>query len=145
MNNDTKYVKLSELDGQQFTVEKAYKFCFKKWDGANRRMLVENNWQEFMRGDRDWRKIYAVDTNKGKMDLSQKQLKDMLEGVYIDGIADVNGKTFTVRKVVGQNDIPNYFINPVRQNDAVRTQSAPKPVVNEPDYDTGINIDDIPF
>lgn len=117
------FIKLSELDGESFSVQKTYGFCFKKWDEANRKMLVEDNWNETMKGDRNWRKIYAVDTNRGRMDLSERQLKDMLGGVYSNGVADINGRTFTVKKYVGENNIPTYYINP--------TKDAPKKVVDD--------------
>jgi hypothetical protein len=47
----------------------------------------------------------------------------MLSGVYFNGIADINNRTFTVKKYVGDNDIPTYYINP--------TKDAPKKVESD--------------
>jgi hypothetical protein len=137
MNND--YTKLSALVDQDFTVEEAYGYQWKMWDNNSKRMLVSEKYEQ------GYRKMYTIKTDKGKMDISAGQLGNLLEGAYEKGISNIIGRTFHV-KSNGKTGVDiRYFINPVRQNDAVRTQSAPKPVVNEPDYDTGINIDDIPF
>jgi len=119
----TDFIKLSNLDGDTFTVTGTHKYVFKKWDEANRKMLVEESWNDSMKGDRNWRKIFPVDTSEGRLDLSEKQLKDMLSGVYFNGIADINNRTFTVKKYVGDNDIPTYYINP--------TKDAPKKVESD--------------
>lgn len=107
---ENKYAKLSELDGKSFTVEKAWGFSFKKWDEGARRMLIEEKWRQGLR-EEGFRKIYGLDTSEGKLDVSERQLKDMLEAVYKNGVADIVGKTYRVKKVVGQNNIPTYYFN----------------------------------
>ena len=108
---ENKYAKLSELDGKSFTVTKSWGYSFKKWVAESKTMLTEDKWLPDMKGDRDWRKTYGLDTNAGKLDVSEAQLKNMLTAVYKNGVADINNVTFKVKKVIGQNDIPNYYFN----------------------------------
>ena len=103
------YTKLGDLDGKTFTIDEAYGFQFKKWDAEARRMLTSYRWEE------GYRKIYTVSSDKGKFDLSARQMKDLLEVTYSKGTANIVGKSFTVKKVIGQNDIPNYYFNLVRE------------------------------
>ena len=135
---ENKYVKLGDLDGKQFTVEKAYGYEYKKWDNEARRMLTSEKWQE------GFQKRYGLDTSEGKLEVSDRQIKDMLAGTYKQGKADINGVTFKVKKVVGQNDIPNYFFNVVSEKSLPRPEPAQR-FVDQQEEDNGIDLSDIPF
>lgn len=98
------YVKLSELVGDQFTVEKVWGYKWKKYDQDQKKMLVAKRYEP------GYRKVYDVDTNKGKLNLGTGQIGSLLEVVFKDGVADLNGKTFEV-KSNGKSgmDIRYYF------------------------------------
>lgn len=135
------YLKLGELDGKSFTVEKAWGYQFQKWDEGSSRFLREEKWQESMRGDRGWQKKYDLDTTDGKLSVSEAQIKTMLAAAYKNGVANIVGVTFKVKKVVGQNDIPNYYFN-------VDHNATPKTTQDKVVEDIGdepINLDDIGF
>lgn len=132
------YTKLSELDGREFTVERAYGFKLKKWDNASRRMLVEDAWNPALLKE-GYRKIYALDTDKGKLDISEKQLSDMLVKTYKNGEAGIVGRTFAVKKVIGQNDFPNYYFNAQPQREVQKIDEVVEPT------DEPIDLDSIPF
>lgn len=104
-----KYLKLGDMDGQTFTVTKAWGYQWKKYDEVSRRMLVSESYEQ------GYQKRYGIDTSDGKLEVSEPQLKSMLSSVYKDGVSNINGATFKVKKVVGQNGIPNYYFNPVKK------------------------------
>lgn len=107
------FVKLSELVDSEFTVEKVWGFKYKMWDQANHKMLVSDDYEK------GYRKVYQVDTNKGKLDLGAGQLGNLLEAVFFQGVADLNGKTFAV-KSNGKSGIDiRYYFNPVKKKDPV--------------------------
>jgi hypothetical protein len=125
---EKKYNKLSALVNNDFTVEKVWGYEFKAWDNVAKTMLTSKTWVK------DHRKMYQIETDQGKLDISAGQLGNMLEGVSKDGKADLNGKTFHV-KSNGKSGIDiRYYINPVFD----------KPVVDDDD-DEPINLDDIPY
>lgn len=98
------FTKLSELVGNEFTVIKAGGYQFKMWDQASKRMLVSDTYEQ------GYRKVYSVDTDKGKLDLGSGQLSSLLEATYKNGKADINNATFAV-KSNGKSgmDIRYYF------------------------------------
>lgn len=124
------YAKLSELDGKSFTVTKAFGYSFKKWDEASHRMLMETQWRAGLR-EEGYKKMYGIDTNIGILDISEAQMKNMLETVYKEGVADINGKTFKVKRVVGKNDIPTYYFN-VDWNANSKTDTVAEVIDDEP-------------
>lgn len=146
------YTKLGDLDGQTFTIDEAYGFQFKKWDAEARRMLTSDRWED------GFRKIYTVSSNKGKFDLSAPQMKDLLESTYSKGTANIVGKSFTVKKVIGQNDIPKYYFKLVKEArqeapaweaqrakvDAKRVEQAGLDVAPT-DVPDEVDLSDIPF
>lgn len=102
---EKKFTKLSALVDQEFTVEEAYGYQWKKWDNEAKRMLISEDYEK------DYRKIYTVKTDKGTLDLSQGQLGNMLEATYKKGEANIVGATFHV-KSNGKTGIDiRYFIN----------------------------------
>ena len=88
---DKKFAKLSELVGSTFKIEKVWGYKWKKWDNEASKMLVSETYQE------GFSKKYDVDTDKGKLDLGTGQLGSLLEAVFYQGVADLNGKTFAVK------------------------------------------------
>lgn len=139
MDNKPKYTKLSELVGDQFTVEKAWGYQWKMWDNNSKRMLISDTYEQ------GYRKIYSIDTDKGKLDLGSGQLSSLLEAVYKNGTADINNRTFGV-KSNGKTgmDIRYYFSVTVKQEPEDRNDLD---AVKEFSFDEAddINLNDIPF
>lgn len=129
-----KYTKLSNLVGEQFTIERVYGWKYKKWDNNAKRMLVSDTYEQ------GYRKIYGVVTDKGTMDLGAGQLGNLLEAVLKDGVADLNGRTFAVKSNGKEGMDIRYFFNPVKR-------SAPQQDTVVDDFDTNeeVSLDDIPF
>lgn len=101
------YIKMHELVGQTFKVEKVFPFKFKLWDTEQHKMLISDTWIK------DHQKKYTVDTNKGRVDCSSSQIANMLECVVEDGRADLNGRSFTVKSNNKQGMEIRYFFNAV--------------------------------
>lgn len=129
---ENKYTKLSDLIGGTFTINKFYGYKWKKWDNENKKMLISDTWQK------DYRKIYGIETDKGSMDLSANQVGILLEAIVRNGEANLIGRTFQVKSNGKTGMEIRYFFNPV----------ASEPVVEEkveeytPDQ---IDLNDIPF
>ena len=85
------YTRLSKLVDQDFTVEKVWGYKWKKWDDVAKTMLSSDTYVP------EHRKMYDVDTDKGKMDISSNQFASMLEGVSSNGEANVVDRTFHVK------------------------------------------------
>lgn len=125
MEQQAKFVKLGQLVDDTFTITHARGYTWKKWDNENSKMLMSDEWQE------GYQKKYQLDTDKGTLDLGSGQLASLLEAVYKDGKADINGRTFKVKSNGKQGlDIRYYF-------SAVQTESqgdvVPTDVTNEVD------------
>jgi hypothetical protein len=88
---DKQYTKLSALVDDEFTIQEAGGWTFKRWNNEARRMEVSDTYQE------GFRKMYTIKTDKGVMDLGAGQLGNLLEIAYYKGTADLNGKTFAVK------------------------------------------------
>lgn len=102
------FVKLSETTN--FTIEKVWGYKFKKWDEQNKKMLVSDSWME------GYSKRWDIDTDKGKLDLSNQQFAQILTACFDNKsqISSVAGKTFTV-KTNGKSGMDiRYFINLAR-------------------------------
>jgi len=107
--DDKKFTKLSNLVNNTFRVEKVWGYKWKMWDESQRRMLMSDSWQK------DYKKAWQVDTDKGSLDLGSGQMATLLEAVCNKGEADINNKIFEV-KSNGKTGIDiRYFFNPVRQ------------------------------
>lgn len=109
------YTKLGNLVDDQFTVEKAWGYTWKKWDQNEGKMLMSDEWQE------GYQKKYQLDTDKGTLDLGSGQLASLLEAVYKDGKADINGRTFKVKSNGKTGMDIRYFFNVVQSQDIVPT------------------------
>jgi len=121
------YVKLSELVGGNFTVNKVLGYKYKMWDNDNRKMIVSEVKQE------GFRKLYQVETDKGILDLGTGQMGNLLEPVFHDGLADINLRTFDVTSNGKTGMDIRYFFNP-------RPEATPLPDKElngeEPDWDS---------
>ena len=133
------YTKLSALVDKDFTITKAGGYQFKKWDNEARRMLTEEKWTE------GYRKMYTIDTDKGRMDLGAGQLGNLLEGVYKNGVADINGVTFHVKSNGKSGMDIRYFFNVVRDKPVIKDTYPPVAEEDTTDYSDGIDLNDIPF
>lgn len=103
---DKKYTSLKELVNSSFTINKIWGYNFKKWDNESKRMISEDKWFEGSR------KMYQVDTDKGKLDLSETQLGLLFVKVQHAGKSDVNNLTVDV-KSNGKSGIDiRYYLNP---------------------------------
>lgn len=134
MEQKKQYTSLSKLVDQQFTVEEAYGFEYRKWDQASGRKLRSDKWEE------GFKKEYDVKTDKGNMSLSQGQLGQLLTSVYSKGEANIVGKTFHV-KTNGKSGMEiRYFLNLVRDAQPKEWNGKQEELEEAP-----INMDDIPF
>ena len=122
------FVKLSDIS--DFTIEKVWGYKFKKWDDQNKKMLVSDSWME------GFSKKWDVDTDKGKLDLSNQQFAQLLTACFDNKsqMSSVAGKSFTV-KTNGETGMDiRYFINLARtgvkrevveEEDMIDTESIP--------------------
>lgn len=107
---EKKYTKLKELVDDEFTVEKAWGYNWQMWDEGERRMVRSDEWKQ------GFRKVYQVDTDKGKLDLSENQIGSMLAGA-LDvkaGGSQLVGETFKVKSNGKSGMDIRYYINHVK-------------------------------
>lgn len=137
MDEAKKYIKMADLVDSEFTIQHVGGYKFKSWDNEAKRMISEDSW---FKGAS---KKYAVETDKGLLDMSESQLGAVLVGVQHAGKADINGVTVAV-KSNGKTGIDiRYFLNPIR---TPKTQS---PLEDDAppfsDEDAPIDVSEIPF
>lgn len=128
-----KYTKLSALVGDEFTVEKAYGYQWKKWDAQSSRMLLSERYEE------GFRKVYTLDTDKGKLDVGSGQLSSLLEAVYKNGEANIVGRTFSVKSNGKTGMDIRYYFNAQPQREVQKIDEVVEPT------DEPIDLDSIPF
>lgn len=116
---EVNYTKLSALVGESVKIEKVFPFKWKMWDNNEHKMLVSDVWVK------DYRKIYTVDTDKGRLDMSQNQIAQMLEAVSDDGRADINGRKFSIKSNGKTGMEIRYFLNVVKDDDEVFEEELP--------------------
>lgn len=116
------YTKLSNLVNDKFTINKIYGYKFKMWSNADRRMIVSDTYQK------GFRKVYEVETDKGKLDLGTGQLGNLLEAVFKDGKADLNGKTFSVKSNGKTGIDTRYYFDVVGEFKPEPTQTKSEPM-----------------
>ena len=112
----TDFAKLSDLVGDRFKVEKVWGYKWKKWDNDAKKMLVSDTWTE------GYRKVYDVDTDKGKLDLGTGQIGSLLESVFKNGVADLNGATFEVKSNGKTGMDIRYYFNVVKKEEVKETK-----------------------
>jgi len=134
---DNKYTKLSALVDSTFKIEKVWGYKFKMWDKDNNKMLVSETWVA------DHRKLYDVDTDKGKLDISSAQMGQILEAWFENGVSNIVGKSIYVKSNGKPGMEIRYFLNRAEPAKAVLggTDVAPPPDTNVDE----INLDDIPY
>lgn len=146
------YIKLGSLVGNTFTVEKVGPTSFKMWNPQTNKMDVSDTWQQ------GFQKKYQVETDKGKLELSSSQLSQLLEGVVQNGVADINGKSFSVKSNGKTGMEIRYFLNPATSQPKAQSMQDPEvkakleaqrpeqpPVDSYDPLDGPINLDDVPF
>lgn len=131
------FVKMKDLVGSTFTVQRVVKYSYKMWDSVASTMRVSDTYVE------GHRKVYTVETDKGVVDISATQLGSMLEGVSREGRADIVHRTFSVKSNNKTGMDIRYWINPVRDA-PVAPPKAVDEVFDVPE-EAPISLDDIPF
>jgi hypothetical protein len=122
-----------------------YGYKWKMWDNNEKKMLMSDTWQK------DYRKVYQAETDKGKLDLSANQVGVLLETVMRNGQADLNGRTFQVKSNGKTGMDIRYFFNAIQDNHSgidqtVKAELVPEKPTVEPDFvPDEINLDEIPF
>lgn len=115
MDNKITFTKLSELVGSSFTVKEAKGYTWKSWDPVAKRMLISEQYAP------DYKKVYTVDTDKGRLDLSASQLGILLELAYNKGTSNITGRTFFVKSNDKTGMEIRYFFNIQRDNKPVES------------------------
>lgn len=128
MEDKPQYTKLSALVNDTFTVESVAEFCYKKWSPEEKKMLTSMDWQE------GFRKVYPVETDKGKLDLGTGQLSSLLEAAHYGGKSDIIDKTFKV-KSNGKSglDIRYYFSVQKAQNTGYKINASEETGTSNPE------------
>lgn len=117
---DRKYTKLSELVDSVFTIERVSEYRYKKWNNAEKKFEISDSWQK------DFKKTYTLETDKGLLDVSQGQLGNMLEAVSYKGEASLPGKTISV-KSNGKTGIDiRYYLNAAKPEPKEETVEIPE-------------------
>lgn len=146
------YTKLGALVNDTFTVTGVGNYTFKMWSVEDKKMLTSETWQQ------GFQKKYQVETDKGKLELSSSQLSQLLEGVVQNGVADINGKSFSVKSNGKTGMEIRYFLNPATSQPKAQSMQDPEvkakleaqrpeqpPVDSYDPLDGPINLDDVPF
>jgi hypothetical protein len=129
------FTKLSNLVDGTFTITKMNGYKWKMWDITNKKMLVSDVWQK------DYRKVYTAETDKGILDLSANQVGILLEVVMRNGESNLIGQTYQVKSNGKTGMDIRYFFNPVRDAEP----KVEKEEVLDDFIPDDINLDDIPF
>lgn len=104
---EQKYTKLSALVGDTFTIERVSEYQWKRWNQAEGKYEKSDTYQK------DFKKTYTLETDKGLLDLSQGQLGTILETVSYKGEASLPGKTVQVKSNGKTGMDIRYFFNAV--------------------------------
>lgn len=126
------YVKLSDLVDSQFTVEKVWGYQYQMWDDGEKKMLRSDTYEK------GYRKVYNIDTNKGKLTVGSGQIGSLLEAVIKDGVADLNSKAFAVKSNGKTGMDIRYFFNPAKAEEVEKSE-IPTEVPDE------VDLSQIPF
>lgn len=84
------YVKLKELVNKKFVFITHDKTFYQKWDDFKKKFDRSDSYQD------GFEKVHQIETDRGILGLSKRQLADILEESYESGVADPIGKTFLV-------------------------------------------------
>lgn len=140
---ERKYTKLSELVGSEFTIQKDNGYKWKMWDVGTKKMLVQDEWFNGAK------KTYTFDTDKGRLDLTESQLGQLLSKVYYNGSAVIDGATFEVGSNGKTGMEIRYWFNikksgQVSSPEDTSSTSEIKEMPNENEEDE-IDLENIPF
>lgn len=105
------WIKLKDLDGKTFIIKSVGDFRWKAWDETTGKMVESDKWQK------GYQKRYPVVTDQGEMEVSQAQIKDMLEAYHQNGQSNIIDKSFTVKTNGQTGKEIRYFINAARNVD----------------------------
>ena len=143
------YVKLGALVNQQFTITKVWGYKYKMWNPQTNKMEVSDTWEK------GYQKKYQVDTDKGKLELSSSQVGQLLEGVFKDGVADINNQTFSVKSNGKTGVYIRYYLSPAKREEVksiqdpevkAKLEAQRPPVENYNDLgDDPVDLGSIPF
>jgi hypothetical protein len=146
------YIKMSALVDNQFTVQKVGGYVWKAY--------IDGKFETSELYKEGYQKRYAMETDKGKLEVSSAQLASMLEAVQYQGVADLNGKSIKVKSNGKEGKDIRYFFS-MAKGPSVGLDPALKQKLDEKaaqtlypqtrdlppalDPDEPINLDDIPF
>lgn len=100
--------KLSNLVGEDITIQSVLGFKYKMWSPSENKMLISDNWEK------GYRKLWQVVTDKGQLDMGSGQVGNLLEGVMHAGKSDIIGATFNIKSNGKTGMEIRYFLNPVK-------------------------------
>lgn len=109
---DKQFAKLSNLVGDEFTVESVGEFVWKKWDADAGKMLTSLTYED------GFRKVYPVKTDKGIIDMGSGQLGNLLEPVFVNGKANIIGVTYSVKSNGKHGKDIRYYFNPKKPSES---------------------------
>lgn len=140
MNNETKYVKLSELVNGTFEVQKVWGYHFEKWDDNEKKMIKQDRYFDGAK------KKYNVDTDKGKLTLSDWQHNTLLGVVAYQGKADINGRIFRVKSNGKTGMEIRYYFDVVEDREKRQVPEAVQDIlIGDDEVDEPVDLSDIPF
>ena len=134
------FVKLADIADNKntFRIVEVKKVQYKKWDDEKKQMLTAEGPLE------GYRKYYTCDIDAGHgiggLDLSERQMADILELCFSNGISNPVGVSLQVKKVVS-GERTSYYFNKAYSAPETPTESKypEMPVEKE------VNLDEIPF
>lgn len=109
---ETKFVKLSGLVGDTFTVEQITGFNYQKWDSDEKKMLIEHE------PTKGYRKVWKVETDKGILNIGDGQLGSLLVASFDPkaGGSQFNESTYKVKSNGKEGIEIRYFFDLVEQD-----------------------------
>ena len=107
------YIKLKDLVGKEMTITKVWAPRWKTWDDLNKKYITSEIPQK------GFKKMYGVETDKGKTELSSAQIAALLEVASEDGRSDLNGTTFSVKSNGKEGVEIRYFFDVVEKEDVI--------------------------
>jgi len=124
---ENKYIKLSDLIGQNITIKSIKGTIWKKWDAQNKKMLVSKEYQPYNEG---WNMKYQVETDKGIIDFSPTQLGSMLTRVLTGTSAELKDKVFKVSSNGKVGKEVRYYFSIPKPNEITATEAKELPEID---------------
>lgn len=101
------FVKLAELVGKEFTIEKVWPAEYILWDGTTKTMLKS---KEPTKG---YRKTYNLETSKGKVGMGATMVGNLMEAIQENGSANIIGRSFSLASNGQTGKDIRYFVNAI--------------------------------